>query len=52
MDVPPQGLAHEEEEAGVMVCVVKIQGPEEAGHTEGGKAAHALLIVAIIKNYF
>jgi len=42
VDVPRQGLAHEEEEAGVMVRVVKIQGPEEAGHTEWGRAAHAL----------
>lgn len=42
MDVPRQGLAPEEEEAGVMVRVVKIQGPEEAGHTEWGRAAHAL----------
>lgn len=41
-DVLPQGLAHEQEEAGVMVRVVKIQGLEEAAWAEVGRAAHAL----------
>lgn len=41
MDVPPQGLAHEEEEPGVMVRVVKIQGPEEAAHT-ARQTTHAM----------
>ena len=42
VDVPPQGLAHEEEEAGVMARVVEIQGLEEAAWGEVGRAAHAL----------